>query len=305
MTPDAPGAIRFEIVTVSYLQLRFHIQRDRVDELSGILETLGALSVTWENAGEDACYEIAWPREPDWRHVYVTGLFDESCRPDAVARHVNSRLGETLVPQVKSLADQDWERAWLTQFEPRKYRGDLWVCPSWIEPPDPRATNIIIDPGLAFGTGDHATTALCLDWISERDCSGLTVMDYGCGSGILAIACLLKGAVHATGVDVDPRAVSASTLNAARNDVGDRFEALLPDDLAEDREFDLVVANILSSVLIEYSGVLTRATRAGGVLLLTGILEGHAERVRTAFESAFAFETRRRDGWSLLTGTKC
>lgn len=289
---------------MSYLQLRFHIQRDRADELSGILETLGALSVTWENAGEDACYEIALPHEPDWRHVYVTGLFDESCRPHSVARRVNGRLGETLIPQVKSLADRDWERAWLTQFQPRKYRGDLWVCPSWTDPPDPDATNIIIDPGLAFGTGDHATTALCLDWISERDCSGRAVMDYGCGSGILAIACLLKGAAYATGVDVDPRAVSASILNAARNDVGDRFEALPPDELGEGREFDLVVANILSSVLIEHSGILTRATRAGGELLLTGILEDHADRVRSAFQPAFAFETRRRDGWCLLTGTK-
>lgn len=289
---------------MAYLQLRFHIRRDRADDLSGVLESLGALSVTWENAGEDAYFEVAWPREPDWRHVYVTGLFDETCYPDSVVRQVNDRLGEQLIPQLKSLADQDWERAWLTGFAPRKYRGGLWVCPSWAEPPDPRAVNLVIDPGLAFGTGDHATTALCLDWISERDLSGLTVMDYGCGSGILAIAGLLKGAAHATGVDVDPRAVSASKLNARRNGVADRFEACLPDALPRAPEFDLVMANILSNVLVEHSATLTRATRAGGTLLLTGILEDHAGKVRAAFEPTFTFQAQLRDGWCLLIGEK-
>lgn len=289
---------------MSYLQLRFHVRRERADDLNTVLEALGALSVTWEDAGEDPYFEIAWPGEPDWRHVHVTGLFDDSCRPDSVVREVNSRLGEQLIPQVKALADQDWERAWLNGFRPRKYRGGLWVCPSWAEPPDPGAANIIIDPGLAFGTGDHATTALCLDWISERDWSGRTVLDYGCGSGILAIACLLKGATHASGVDVDPRAVSASALNAERNGVAGRFEALLADDLPADRAFDLVIANILSNVLIEHSAVLTRATREGGNLLLTGILEDHADRVAAAFEPAFTFETQRREGWCLLIGRR-
>lgn len=289
---------------MAYLQLRFHIRRERADNLNDILESLGALSVTWENAGEDAYFEIAWPREPDWRYLYVTGLFDETCRPDSVARQVNDRLGEQLIPQLKTLADQDWERAWLTGFAPRKYRGGLWVCPSWAEPPDPRAVNLVIDPGLAFGTGDHATTALCLDWISERDLSGLTVMDYGCGSGILAIAGLLKGAARATGVDVDPRAVSTSRLNASRNGVADRFESCLPDALPPGRDFDLVMANILSNVLIEHSAALARATRAGGTLLLTGILEDHAGKVKAAFEPAFTFQAQLRDGWCLLIGEK-
>lgn len=289
---------------MSYLQLRFHVQRERADELSGVLDALGALSVTWEDAGEDAYFEIAYPREPDWRQVSVTGLFQASCNPDAVAYEVNARLGAALVPQVKPLADQDWERAWLTQLEPRQYRGDLWVCPSWAEPPDPGATNLIIDPGLAFGTGDHATTALCLDWIALRHWRGETVLDYGCGSGILAIACLLKGAARATGVDLDPRAVSASGLNAARNGVAARFQAMPPDELPAEQSFDVVVANILSNVLIDNSEVLTRATRSGGDLLLTGILVDHADRVRDAFEPVFTFEVQQRDGWCLLLGTR-
>lgn len=289
---------------MSYLKLRFDVPRDRADELNRALEEQGALSVTWENAGNDDYFEAAWPREPDWREVRVTGLFDASYEPAFVTHRVNEELGMRLVPQVKTLENQDWERAWLTQLEPRQYRGDLWVCPSWVEPPDPRATNIVIDPGLAFGTGDHATTALCLDWIGQADWSGETVIDYGCGSGILAIACLLKGASRAVGVDVDPRALSASVLNAERNGVAARYEALTPGELPPDLAADVVMANILSNVLVELSDVLTRATRPAGRLLLTGILEAHADRVRAAFQSAFDLETRLHEGWCLLLGRK-
>lgn len=289
---------------MSYLQLRFLISRERADELSSVLDEQGALSVSWENAGEDAYFEAAYPREPDWHRVYVTGLFHSACPARTVVRAVNSRLREELVPRVKALEDQDWERVWLSGFEPRRYGGDLWVCPSWADPPDPHATNLVIDPGLAFGTGNHATTALCLDWISEHDWCGRSVIDYGCGSGILAIACLLKGASRALGVDVDPRALSASTVNADRNGAADRYQALAPVDVPDNLEADLVTANILSDVLIELNGVLTRLTRTGGHLLLTGILERQAVRVASAFQPAFELESRFRDGWCLLIGRK-
>lgn len=289
---------------MSYLQLRFRVSRDRADDLNTALDEAGALSVAWENDGEDEYFEAAHPREPDWSCVCVTGLFEASCEPGPLVADINSRLPERLIPQVKTLEARDWERAWMSQFEPRKYRGALWVCPSWSVPPDPHATNIMIDPGLAFGTGDHPTTALCLDWISELDWAGRTVMDYGCGSGILAIACLLKGADRAYGVDVDPRALSASTLNAARNGVDAQYEALAPGEVPVDLEVDVVIANILSNVLIELGEVLMRAVRQGGRLLLTGILEAHADRVRAAFEPSLTFETRSRGGWCLLIARK-
>lgn len=289
---------------MSYLQLRFLTPRERADELSSVLDEQGALSVSWENAGEDASFDAALPREPEWRRVYVTGLFDAACSTEAVVRAVNRRLHEDLVPQVRSLDDEDWERAWLARFEPRRYRGDLWVCPSWTEPPDPQATNLVIDPGLAFGTGDHPTTAMCLDWISERDWSGSSIIDYGCGSGILAIACLLKGASRAVGVDIDPRALSVSAANAAANGVSDRYEGLAPEALPDRLDADLVIANILSGVLIELAGVLAARTRSGGRLLLTGILEDHAAGVRRVFEPAFELESQFRDGWCLLIGGK-
>lgn len=289
---------------MAYLQLRFDIRRQHADVLGGVLERLGALSVSWEDGGDDACYEIAWPGEPHWRSVCLTGLFDADCQPDRIARQASNQLGEPLVPRVVALAEKDWERACLERFEPRRYGDDLWVCPSWSVPPVPHATNIVIDPGLAFGTGDHATTALCLEWIAQRDWSGARVMDYGCGSGILAIACLLKGAAHAVGVDVDPRAVSASTLNAERNAVAARFTACLPEDAATGEGFDLVVANILSKVLLQHRVFLSTITRPGAILLMTGILEHHAQRVQNAFAPDFDFEVRRRDGWCLLIGRK-
>lgn len=289
---------------MSYLQLRFQVDRDRAERLTSALDELGALSVTWENASDDDYFEIAQPRDPDWRVVNVTGLFDSSCRPDSVVRRVQEYLGDALIPQVSALDQQDWEKAHLDRAKPRKYAGDLWVCPSWIEPPDPGATNVVIDPGLAFGTGDHPTTALCLDWISENDLSGATVIDYGCGSGVLAVACLLRGADRAFGVDVDPRAVSASILNAERNGTADRYHAFTPEEMPSDFRADVVFANILSNVLMELSGVLTGLLRDGGCLLLTGVLEEHADRVAAAFDPAFAFDTRIRDGWCLLTGRK-
>lgn len=280
------------------------MDRGRVEILSDVLEELGAWSVTWENAGDDEYFETAFPGLPHWNDLYVTALFDPSRPPAPLVSRVNDRIGEELVVQIGTLDDRDWERAWLTHFEPRKYRGDLWVCPSWIDPPDPRAANLIIDPGLAFGTGDHTTTALCLDWISQQDLSGATVLDFGCGSGILAIACLLKGAARAWGVDVDPRAVAASTRNAARNGLAEKYEALPPGQLPDDLEADLVVANILADVLIESSGLLTRAAAAGGWILLAGIFERDARRVAAAFESSFELDTRTRDQWCLLIGRK-
>ncbi len=290
---------------MSYLQLRFLVQRDRADELSGALQDLGALSVTWENAADDAYFEVAYPSEPDWLRVCVTGLFESTCNPELLAQELSGRIREELVPRIEPLEDQDWERVWLERFQPRKYRGDLWVCPSWAEPPDPLATNLVLDPGLAFGTGDHATTALCLDWISECEWTGSTILDYGCGSGILAIACLLKGASAAIGVDLDPRALAAGVANAERNGVGDRYRALAPDEVAEDLRADLVVANILSSVLVELSGVLTRSARPNGLLLLSGILEEHGPEVESAYAPSFTFERQSRDGWCLLIGRKC
>lgn len=289
---------------MSYIKLRFGVHRDRADVLNALLEEMGALAVSWENAGDDEYLETAYPREPDWRNVYLTGLFDSSCRPEEVVGQVSEHLQEDLAPRIETVDDRDWERAWLERFKPRKYRGNLWVCPTWINPPDPGATTIVLDPGLAFGTGEHATTTLCLDWISVQDLAQRTVMDYGCGSGILAIACLLRGGAHAVGVDIDPRAISASRGNAELNGVSEKYDARSPEELPRAFQADVVIANILAQVLIDQSDVLIRATRNGGRILLTGILEDQVVRIRAKFDSYFRFEVLARDQWRLLVGHK-
>ena len=178
------------------------------------------------------------------------------------------------------------------------------MCPSWCEPPDPRATNIVLDPGLAFGTGQHTTTSMCLDWISRHLPADARVVDYGCGSGILAIAALMLGARYAWGVDVDPRALSASAANAARNRVADRYSALAPGSLPDEMQADVVFANIFANVLLDMQTVLSQLVAPNGLILLTGILIEQEPRVIAGYASGFHFRVQQRDGWTLLVGRK-
>jgi len=206
---------------------------------------------------------------------------------------------------VAKLVDQDWERVWLSSFKPIEVGTNLWVVPSWCEPSSPNARNIILDPGLAFGTGTHDTTHMCLQWIAEQNLESQTVLDYGSGSGILAIAALLSGATHADAVDIDPLAVDACIENAKRNGVPDKMNSYLPPDLPTQNQnsYDLVIANILAEVIIELREVLLGNLKPGGTLLLTGILASQAERVMAAFGEQFIFQQHDQGQWCLLTTT--
>lgn len=272
--------------------------------LSEFLTELGAVAVTLENGGPGEFYEAAFPQQPDWSEVDVSGLFDGSVDADAIVDEVQSVFAECARCDVSTLQDQDWERNWLSSFEPTRVSRDLWVCPSWLPPPDANAVNLIVDPGLAFGTGTHPTTALCLQWLDRNRPAGFHVVDVGCGSGILAIAALKLGAVHAWGVDIDPRALTTSRENAKRNDVEDEYTACKLDGMPDGFSVQLVMANILASVLIELKERLVSLVRSGGVILLTGILHDQAKDVQSNFASCFEFRENRRDKWSLLIGKK-
>ena len=201
--------------------------------------------------------------------------------------------------------DQDWERVWLTSFKPIQVGSNLWVCPSWCEPTEPNARNIILDPGLAFGTGTHATTHMCLQWLSDQTLDGQRVLDYGSGSGILAIAAIFSGAQHADAVDIDPLAVDACVENAKRNNVNASMDAYLPNTLpAIEKSYDLVIANILAEVIIELRETLLENLKPNGTLLLTGILTTQAEKVIAAFGEQFSFKQQNQDQWCLLTATR-
>lgn len=286
---------------ITWSQACFVVDADQVDPLTTILETFLAQAITTENAGEDEFYEIAFPGKPDWRKVRLTALFDQSIDLNPIIGFVNNHFtGQEIPVTVNQLKDQDWERVWLESFEPIKVGKDLWVCPSWCEPTQPNARNIILDPGLAFGTGTHPTTHLCLDWLSRQDLSDKTVLDYGSGSGILAIAALLSNASQATAVDIDPLAVTASLDNAQRNQVAPRLNACLPNQLEKNTKFDLVIANILADVIIELAPLLVEHMTNNGQILLTGILESQAEQVKNAFNKQLQFIEFQQEQWVLL-----
>lgn len=295
---------------MSWIQATFVVDALDVEKLSDMLEGFLAQAITSENAGEDEFYEVAFPGTPDWQKVRLTALFNEEVDLDPIIEFVQHQFtssSSTEIPvDVSKLVDQDWERVWLSSFEPIEVGTNLWVCPSWCEPVAPDARNIVLDPGLAFGTGTHATTNMCLHWLADQDLSQQKVLDYGSGSGILAIAAIMSGAAQADAVDIDPLAVEACKENAERNMVGPSLSSCLPNALALDppASYDLVIANILAEVIIELRDTLLHHLRLEGTLLLTGILNTQADKVISAFGSDYSFTKTESDQWCLLVAHK-
>ncbi len=268
------------------------------------LTELGAIAVTIENASSGAFYEAAYPHVPDWSEHFQTGLFLKQVDSQVIVDKIESLFGKNYLYDISELVDQDWERTWLSDFTPVQVGPSMWVCPSWLEPPVASDINLIIDPGLAFGTGTHRTTALCLDWLDRNRPYKSEVVDYGCGSGILAIASLKLGAAHAWGVDIDPRALTASEDNARRNQVSDRYTACDGQTLPKHLSADVVIANILADVLIDLSHTLTSLVRESGTILLSGILREQESKVKNAYADHFDFHQIRQEEWSMLVGYK-
>lgn len=258
--------------------------------------------MTFENAGPDAFYEAAHPGRPSWSEVGVTGLFPSPFDAGRVVSAVRSRFGRSLTAEVAQLEHRDWENCWLEHFRPNRVGEHLWICPTWSTPPVADAVNLMLDPGLAFGTGTHPTTSMCLAWLDRHRPLGKRVVDYGCGSGILAIASLMLGARQAWAVDVDARALTASQRNAERNGVSGRLIVCSDADLPGDMRAELVMANILAGVLIDLRSRLTSMLDQGGVILLTGILQGQEAEVREAYGPEFSFERTAAEEWLMLIG---
>jgi ribosomal protein L11 methyltransferase len=232
-------------------------------------------------------------------------LFDADRDVGAILQEAAARTGLPDLPEhrIETLADNDWVRLTQSQFDPIRISQRLWIVPTWHTPSDPQAINIVLDPGLAFGTGSHPTTRLCLHWLDDHIKGGESVLDYGCGSGILAIAALKLGAARAVGVDVDSQAVSASRDNAVANQVAN-VQFYLPND-APQASYDLVVANILTNPLRMLAPLLANATRPGGQIVLSGILEQQAQDVMNIYQQWFDLNAPIfEDGWSCLSGRK-
>jgi ribosomal protein L11 methyltransferase len=281
------------------------------EALSEAFLSLGALSVDLLDADADTPDEQAIfgePGEPPpgvWQHNRVSALFNDDQDVRAILSRATAILGLKTLPKfrIETLADNDWVRLTQSQFEPIQISPRLWIVPTWHNPSDIDAINIVLDPGLAFGTGSHPTTRLCLRWLDNNLRGQERVLDYGCGSGILAIAAMKLGALNAVGIDVDAQAVIASRENALVNQTT-HAKFFLPDD-APPETYDLVIANILTNPLRLLAPLLASAVRQGGTIVLSGILEEQADDVMAIYQQWFnlnppIFE----DGWSCLSGQK-
>jgi len=290
-------------------ELHFTARKDQVEPLEDWLFARGALSVTLEDEADQPLLEPGPGETPLWDAVRLTALF-------AGSEDLTPLLGEippelcTQAPTVAvPVADREWTRVWEDQFHPLQMGERLWICPSWTPPPDPDAINILLDPGLAFGTGTHPTTAMCLRALDADLPPGKRVVDYGCGSGILGIAAARLGATAVLGVDNDPQAITASRDNAQRNEVSAAaFPVVLPqDDLIASWQAsaDWVIANILAGPLVALAPVLTSLMVPGGRLLLAGLLVDQAETVIDAYAPDVALSIAdQQEDWVLLAGEK-
>lgn len=307
---------------MSWLSLTFRIGSDYVDLVGDRLLERGALSVDVHDAGEGTSQEQPLFGEPGappdqfWQQAEVTVLLEENANVDEIIQEVAEVIGSPALPeyQLAQVMEQDWVRLTQAQFEPIRISSRLWVVPSWHEPPDPAAISLRLDPGLAFGTGSHPTTRLCLTWLDQFLQPGDSVLDYGCGSGILAIAALKLGAARVTGMDIDPNAITAS-LDNARNNFCDPdrllFTAALPPLVKDDRAsaewapVTIVVANILANPLIMLAPVLMKTLQPGGRIVLSGILETQADEVLQVYSEWFDMHIAAKEqGWVLLAGQK-
>lgn len=288
-----------------WLQVRLAITPDQAAELEDQLLELGAVSVTFMDAEDQPIFEPDLGTTPLWQHTHVLALFEDGTDGNAVLAHLQLIRGELPEHHVERIEDQDWERSWMDNFKPLNFGQRLWIVPSWHEAPEPNAVNLLLDPGLAFGTGTHPTTALCLEWLDGQPLDGCSVLDFGCGSGILGIAALLLGAAQAFGTDIDIQALDASRANAARNNLDPaRFPVYLPEDLPP-MPVDVVVANILAGPLVRLAPQLTQLVKTGGRLALSGILAEQAEDVRAAYADAFDLDpTAEKEGWVRISGVR-
>jgi ribosomal protein L11 methyltransferase len=294
-------------MSAGWLQLEFPLGERDAERVSDALDAAGAIAVTMTDAGDDPIYEPPPGASPLWANTRVTALFDPAEDSAARLAALETALGAPLgAHRFATLDDRDWAREWLKDFKPMRFGERLWVVPTAYAPPEPDAVNIVLDPGLAFGTGSHPTTALCLEWLDAlaRDggLAGRTLVDYGCGSGILAIAAARLGAARVFAVDLDPQALAATRENAERNGVAARVLALSPDAPAL-RAADALVANILAGPLRDLAPTLMDLLAPGAPFALSGVLADQADEVSAAYAPRAALGPVARKGdWVRIDG---
>ena len=291
---------------MAWLQLKINSQAEYAEQIGDMLSANGAQAVTFVDAKDTPMYEPKPGETMLWPDTQVVGLFDANDDMNAVIAQLSKArvLGEDFHYTLDQLEDKDWEREWMDNFHPMQFGERLWICPSWRDIPHPDAVNVMLDPGLAFGTGTHPTTAMCLRWLDGIDMQGKTVVDFGCGSGILAIAALKLGAEQVVGIDIDPQALQATVENAKRNNVDDKISVYLPQNQPA-ISADVVVANILSGPLLELRDVITSFCKINGELVLSGILADQVSRIEDAYRENFELQPSATEGeWARVSGTR-
>lgn len=306
-------------MTGDWLEVSLRTHRDEVESFEDWLFAAGALSVTLRDSfdDEDLTHAVLEPVPGEvrlWEEVTLVGLFSqETTQPQLQnALYLSAAMSALAVPvhTVSTLGEREWERTWLDSFQPMQFGERLWICPTKHSVPDPEAVTIRLDPGLAFGTGTHATTAQCLAWMGAQTSQSITpfnektVIDYGCGSGVLAIAALMLGASEAWAVDIDDQALIATRSNADQNGVSSKIHVGQPAILG-DFAADILLANILFKPLMELLEHLAACVKPGGALVLSGILEEQVEELTISYNKHFEFApTQAQDGWALMSAVR-
>ncbi len=298
---------------MAWIQLKVEVLPDQIEVIEDSMLLEGAQAVTLQDGADQPILEPELGTMPVWDKTIVIGLFDAEINGEALLANMQElfacdpKMQGIQFPnhKLELVEDKDWERAWMDNFHPMPFGDRLWVCPSWKDPEDKDAVNLMLDPGLAFGTGTHPTTAHCLRFLDQNVEGNELVVDYGCGSGILGIAALLLGSDRMLGVDNDPQALIATRQNAERNGISaDKYDVVLPENTHK-VEAEIMVANILAGPLISLAENIAKLTKTGGKLALSGLLSHQAEEVRQAYEPWFNMDgMEQQDDWIILTGVK-
>jgi len=278
------------------------------------MESAGALSITWNDAKDDPVLEPLPGETPLWDHLIITALFDADTDLNPLNQKltVNKTSWDIQNVETEVIQDQDWERVWMEDFHPMRFGDNLWIVPSNYDSSEvtdiqkaSNPTTILLDPGLAFGTGTHPTTALCLEWLDQNPPKDLTAIDFGCGSGILAVAAIKLGASEVVATDIDPQALIATKENMSRNQISaEKIPCYLPEEMPENA-VDLVLANILCGPLLELFPQLSALVKRGGKIIISGLLETQKDDIINTYSSKFAnFEVKQLGDWIRISATK-
>lgn len=296
---------------MAWQQLRVQVRSDQIEPLEKMLLDYGGLSISYLDAEDQPVFQKEPGSTQLWDLVDLVCLFKKEINLDGLLFLLQQHpaIEDKGSLTLETLEDQAWERSWMSDFTAMQFGERLWVCPSWQEPPEPNAVNIMIDPGLAFGSGSHATTSMCLQWLGKNIHDDSTVIDYGCGSGILAIAAALLGAARVIAVDNDPQAITATIENAKRNNIPEGvIETYLPDQLPDDPAAllsDILVANILAEPLMQLAEDLSHLVKPQGQIALSGLLAEQADRLLEHYGSWFEMDKAvMSEEWARLSGTR-